>query len=51
MLSQSASARGDFLDMYTTLPWASVCEDVVKLKVKLYDGKVTELHEHDRHLR
>jgi integrase len=33
-------ARGDILDMYTTLPWASVCEEVAKLKIRLVGGKV-----------
>jgi hypothetical protein len=26
--------------MYTTLPWASVCEEVAKLKIKVTGGKV-----------
>ena len=32
--------RGDVMDSYTTLPWASVCEEVAKMKVKLVEGKV-----------
>ncbi len=32
--------RGDIMDSYTTLPWPSVCEEVVKLKVRLVEVKV-----------
>ena len=31
---------GDTIDLYTTLPWASVCEEVAKLKLKLVERKV-----------
>jgi len=33
----------EVIDLYTTLPWASVCEEVAKLKVKLVEGKVIQL--------
>jgi integrase len=34
---------GSVVDMYTTLPWAAVCDEVAKLRVSLLDGEVIEL--------
>jgi integrase len=33
-------ATGDIVDAYTTLPWASLCDEVSKFKVDLREGKV-----------
>lgn len=35
--------RGDIIDAYTTLPWAAVCDEVAKLKVKFVEGKMIKL--------
>ncbi|HEX2690486.1 MAG TPA: hypothetical protein VHN14_27915 [Kofleriaceae bacterium] len=31
------------MDLYTTPPWASLCAEVVKLKIELREGKLIEL--------
>jgi hypothetical protein len=33
----------DMMDLYTTPPWASLCAEVVKLKIELREGKLIEL--------
>ncbi len=38
-------SRGDIVDAYTTLPWASVCEEVAKLRIALVDRKVIQLRD------
>lgn len=35
--------RGDIVDMYTTLPWELLCEEMLKLKIELLEGKVIAL--------
>lgn len=35
--------RGDIMNIYTTLPWELLCEEVAKLKIELREGKVIEL--------
>jgi integrase len=44
--------RGDIMNLYTTLPWALLCEEVVKLRIELIEGRLVELrravgHDHD----
>ena len=34
---------GDITDVYTSLPWATLCEEVAKLKISLREGKLIEL--------
>ena len=34
---------GSIIDAYTTLPWATLCEEVAKLRVEVRAGKVFEL--------
>ena len=34
---------GDIMDVYTTLPWHTLCEEVVKLKVELRSGKLLSM--------
>lgn len=34
------SPRGNIIDIYTTLPWSSLCEEVAKLKVELREPAV-----------
>ncbi|MBI3203050.1 MAG: tyrosine-type recombinase/integrase [Myxococcales bacterium] len=35
--------RGDIMNMYTTLPWALLCEEVLKLRIELVTGKLIQL--------
>lgn len=35
--------EGDIMDLYTTLPWSALCEEVAKLKIELREGKLIEL--------
>ena len=35
--------RGDIVDMYTTLPWELLCEEVAKLKIEQRKGEVIAL--------
>lgn len=39
--------RGDIMSLYTTLPWAALCEEVSKLKITLLDGALVSLR-HDQ---
>ena len=39
----SHGPEGDIMDLYTTLPWSALCEEVAKLKIELREGKVIEL--------
>lgn len=34
---------GDIVDDYTTLPWATLCEEVAKVRVSVLEGKVISL--------
>jgi integrase len=34
--------EGDIVSLYTTLPWAALCDEVVKLRVELREGRVLE---------
>jgi hypothetical protein len=34
---------GDVVDVYTTLPWATLCEEVAKARIELLEGKLIEL--------
>jgi hypothetical protein len=34
---------GDIVDVYTSLPWATLCDEVSKLKISLLEGKLIEL--------
>ncbi len=38
-------SRGDIVDGYTTLPWASVYEEVAKLRIALVERKVIQLRD------
>jgi len=31
---------GDIMDLYTTLPWSSLCAEVRKLRVEMVQGKL-----------
>ncbi len=33
---------GDITDLYTTLPWATLCEEVAKVRISLLEGKLIE---------
>jgi len=35
--------RGDIMDIYTSMPWPALCEEVAKLDVELYAGQVVAL--------
>lgn len=35
--------EGDIVDLYTTLPWATLCAEVVKLKIGLREGRLIVL--------
>jgi hypothetical protein len=35
--------RGDIVDLYTTLPWETLCAEVAKLRISLREGKVIAL--------
>ena len=35
--------RGNIVDIYTTLPWPLLCEEVAKLRVQLLEGQVIQL--------
>jgi integrase len=35
--------EGDIVDLYTTIPWKTLCEEVAKLKISLREGKVIAL--------
>lgn len=37
------TGKGDIVDQYTTLPWATLCEHVGKLKIGLREGKLLRL--------
>jgi hypothetical protein len=34
--------RGDIVDVYTTFPWAALCDEVKKLKIGLREGPVLD---------
>jgi integrase len=34
--------RGDIMNMYTTFPWPTLCEEVAKLKIDVLEGKVLD---------
>jgi hypothetical protein len=34
---------GDIVGEYTTLPWQTICEEVVKARISLLEGKLIEL--------
>jgi integrase len=34
---------GDIVDLYTTLPWQTLCEEVAKLKIRLLEGALLPL--------
>ena len=34
--------RGDIMNVYTTLPWPALCEEVSKLKISLREGAVLD---------
>jgi hypothetical protein len=34
---------GDIVDDYTTLPWATLCEEVAKVRIRLLEGTLIEL--------
>ncbi len=36
-------ATGDIVDSYTTLPWATLCEEVAKVRIEVIEGKLIEL--------
>ncbi len=36
-------SRGDIVDVYSSLPWALLCEEVAKLKIKVLKGEVVAL--------
>jgi integrase len=38
----SHGPRGDIMSMYTTYPWASLCEEIAKLKIELREGDLVE---------
>jgi len=38
----SHGPEGDIVSLYTTLPWASLCEDVAKLRIELREGRLLE---------
>jgi len=38
----SHGPEGDIVDVYTTLPWAALCEEVAKLRVELREGRLLE---------
>jgi len=35
--------EGDIVDLYTTLPWSTLCEEVAKLRISIREGKIIEL--------
>lgn len=35
--------RGDIIDIYTSLPWAALCEEVAKLKISRRQGHIHAL--------
>jgi len=35
--------EGDIVSLYTTLPWATLCEEVAKLKIGLREGRLIAL--------
>jgi len=35
--------EGDIVSLYTTLPWAALCDEVAKLKIDLRAGRLLEL--------
>ena len=37
------SQRGNIIDIYTSMPWASLCEEVAKLKIERRTGKVLSM--------
>jgi integrase len=37
------SQRGNIIDIYTSMPWASLCEEVAKLKIERRIGKVLSM--------
>jgi len=37
---QDEIPRGDIMDLYTSLPWESLCADVSKLRIQLLGGKL-----------
>lgn len=39
----SHGPEGDIVDVYTTLPWATLCGEVAKLKIRLLEGMVVPL--------
>ncbi|MEA2697565.1 MAG: hypothetical protein QOI66_1836, partial [Myxococcales bacterium] len=38
----SHGPRGDIMNVYTTLPWPALCEEVSKLKISLREGIVLD---------
>jgi hypothetical protein len=34
---------GDIVDEYTTLPWAALCEEIAKVRIRLLEGTLIEL--------
>ena len=38
----SHGPEGDIVSLYTTLPWASLCAEVAKLRINLLAGRVLE---------
>lgn len=36
-------ARGDVMDLYNTVPWPTLCEEVAKLNIRLLGGRVLAL--------
>jgi hypothetical protein len=36
---------GDIMDVYTTLPWDTLCAEVNKLRVEIREGRVLELRQ------
>jgi hypothetical protein len=41
--SQSGGGESGIMDVYTTFPWATLCEQVLCVKIDLLEGKVIEL--------
>ena len=41
--SQTGDGESGIMDVYTTFPWATLCEQVLCVKLDLLEGKVIEL--------
>ena len=41
--SQSSGGESGIMDVYTTFPWSTLCEQVLCVKIDLLEGKVIEL--------